>query len=121
MSETNSTLLFISDISGFTDFVNTTEINHSRHIISELLEIIIDSDQLDMKVSEIEGDAVLCYRDSVPATDELIGQCEVTFKSFHSHLKRYDTERICRCGACKTASNLSLKYCTYRTCGKNKY
>ncbi|MFC2085655.1 hypothetical protein ACFLRO_00420 [Bacteroidota bacterium] len=31
-------LLFVPDISGFTQFVKATEISHSRHIIQELLE-----------------------------------------------------------------------------------
>lgn len=110
MTQTNSTLLFIPDISGFTNFVNATEINHSRHIISELLEIIINSDQNKMTVSEIEGDAVLFYKDQVPTAKDLLQQCEATFKNFHAHLKRYNTERICRCGACETASELSLKF-----------
>ncbi len=107
-------LLFIPDISGFTDFVNTTEINHSRHIISELLELIINSDQLKLTVSEIEGDAVLFYKEDIPSVSELIEQCQLTFKNFHSHLRRYDTERICRCGACETASQLSLKFILHR-------
>jgi hypothetical protein len=34
----NKELLFIPDISGFTRFVNDSEINHSRLIIQELLD-----------------------------------------------------------------------------------
>lgn len=49
--------VFIPDISGFTNFVKQTEISHSKHIISELLEAIINSNILDLKVAEIEGDA----------------------------------------------------------------
>ena len=44
----NPTLIFIPDISGFTEFVNQTAIEHSQHIISELLEIIIDANQLEL-------------------------------------------------------------------------
>ncbi|MBA3648149.1 MAG: hypothetical protein H0W62_06305 [Chitinophagales bacterium] len=47
----NKGLLFIHDISGFTKFVNETEINHSRLIIQELLEILVDANQLDLTVS----------------------------------------------------------------------
>ena len=110
MANSESTLLYIPDISGYTDFVNNTEISHSRHIISELLEIIIDSDKLSMNVSEIEGDAVLFYKEDVPSVSDLIEQCKHTFINFHNHLRRYDTERICRCGACETATQLSLKF-----------
>ena len=35
----NRGLLFIPDISGFTRFVNETEIEHSRQIIQKLAEI----------------------------------------------------------------------------------
>ena len=110
MNNTKQTLIFIPDISGFTKFVNNTEIDHSRHIISELLEIIINSDETGMNVSEIEGDAVLFYKEEIPSVSKLIEQCQLTFINFHSHLRRYDTERICRCGACETASQLSLKF-----------
>ena len=55
-------LLFIPDISGFTKFVNETEIEHSRIIIEELLENIINSNKLGLHISEVEGDAILFYR-----------------------------------------------------------
>ncbi|NQU88329.1 MAG: DUF2652 domain-containing protein [Mariniphaga sp.] len=114
MTVSKSTLLFIPDISGFTDFVNKTEINHSRHIISELLEIIINSDKSDMSVSEIEGDAVLFFKEDVPSVPDLIEQCKHTFINFHNHLRRYDTERICKCGACETATRLTLKFIIHK-------
>lgn len=114
MTKSKSTLLYIPDISGFTDFVNKTEINHSRHIISELLEIIIDSDKFGMSVSEIEGDAVLFFKEDIPSVSDLIEQCQHTFINFHSYLRRYDTERICRCGACETATHLSLKFIVHK-------
>lgn len=52
-------LLFIPDISGFTKFVHENEIEHSRIIIEELLENIINSNEIGLKISEVEGDAVL--------------------------------------------------------------
>ncbi len=58
----DSALIFIPDISGFTRFVTETETRHASHIISELIEAILESNQLDLSVSEIEGDAVLFYR-----------------------------------------------------------
>ncbi|MGD9327583.1 MAG: DUF2652 domain-containing protein, partial [Cyclobacteriaceae bacterium] len=103
-------LILIPDISGFTEFVNNTEISHSQHIISELLELLIKSDHLDLDVAEIEGDAVLFIKEgSVPSVNDLIDQAEKMFLHFHRHLKQYDLQRICSCGACSTASGLSLK------------
>lgn len=51
-------LLFIPDISGFTQFVKTTEIEHSQHVIAELLEVLIDANSLNLELAEIEGDAL---------------------------------------------------------------
>ena len=106
----NESFLFIPDISGFTEFVNSTEIEHGQHIISELLEIIIASNKLKMTVSEVEGDAVLFYKyEQVPSIEDIIKQSETIFLNFHNHLQGYEVERICQCGACSTASELSVK------------
>ena len=107
----NQTLIFIPDISGFTEFVNNTAIEHSQHIISELLEIVIESNKLDFSISEIEGDAILFYKmESIPRIDEIIDQTKEMFINFHSHLDVIDKTTVCQCGACKTASNLTLKF-----------
>ena len=104
-------LIFIPDISGFTKFVTETELVHSQHIITELLETLMDTNHTDLKVSEIEGDAILYYRfGKAPAADELLKQVEQMFVRFHEHLTRYENRRICQCGACKTAHSLSLKF-----------
>ncbi|MEO0553002.1 MAG: DUF2652 domain-containing protein [Bacteroidota bacterium] len=111
MSQDQASLIFIPDITGFTQFVNQTEIKHGQHIISELLEIIINSNKLGLLVAEIEGDAVLFYLEKqLPTVDQLIDQAKEMFVNFHNHLLDYETRRICRCGACTSASQLSLKF-----------
>ena len=95
-SHPQPTLIFIPDISGFTRFVNETEIDHSRHIIEELLEILIDANEIGLQVSEIEGDAILFYREQqVPTTAELLAQVQRMYVKFHTHIKKYDAYRIC--------------------------
>ena len=104
-------LIFIPDISGFTKFVTETEISHSQHIIEELLEIIIDANKIGLEVSEIEGDAVLFYRfGAAPSAQEMLDQVKEMFSRFHMHLKKYETHRICNCGACCTANKLAIKF-----------
>ena len=44
------TTLYLADISGFTEFVNETEIIHGQEIIIDLLETIIDKNKLPMKI-----------------------------------------------------------------------
>ena len=111
---TNRGLIFIPDISGFTRFVNEVEIDHSRHIIQELLEVIINSNKIGLEVSEIEGDAILFYKygDS-PDLKEVYEQVEKMFCEFHKQLHTYDHRRFCQCKACTGAVDLTLKVITH--------
>jgi hypothetical protein len=104
-------LIFIPDISGYTKFITETETKHAKHLITELLEVIIEADELKMVVSEIEGDAVLFYRKGDPPTlSELITQAKKMFLDFHTHLKIIQRDNVCQCGACRSAVNLTLKF-----------
>lgn len=88
-----------------------TEIEHSKHIISELLELLIDANTLGLTLAEIEGDALFFYKEGViPDHVSLMEQVEVMYLAFHNHLLAYRFRRICRCGACTTASDLQIKF-----------
>jgi hypothetical protein len=94
--------------------VNNTEILHSVHIISELLEAIIDNNMLGLKIAEIEGDAIFFYKKGkLPAPEVLFGQIEKMYVAFHQQLKLYDRDRICSCGACSSVNNLQLKFISH--------
>jgi hypothetical protein len=106
----NKGLIFIPDISGFTRFVNETDIEHSRLIIQELLEIIINANHIGLEVSEVEGDAVLFYRfGELADLAELYKQVKKMFCDFHRSLILYDKFKFCQCAACVAAAGLSLK------------
>ena len=106
-SSAQPTLLFIPDISGFTKFVHETEITHSEHIIAELLESLIDANEMGLEVSEIEGDAILFYRaGKKPTVVETLAQVQRMYIKFHSALLKYESQRICQCGACIQANDL---------------
>ncbi len=110
----NEALIFIPDISGFTKFVTETEINHSQHIIKELIEVIVKSLTPEIIVSEIEGDAVLAYRlGNPPSYTELKELAEKIFLNFHSQLRIIERDNVCSCGACTGASDLTLKFITH--------
>src|SRR4029078_4839969 len=110
----NRGLLFIPDISGFTRFVNETEISHSRLIIQELLELLINANQIGLEVSEIEGDAVLFYKfGDAPDAKDIYVQVAKMFTEFHRQLSAYDRFKYCQCKACVAAINLTLKIITH--------
>ncbi|KXX69211.1 DUF2652 domain-containing protein [Flammeovirga sp. SJP92] len=103
------TLLFLPDISGFTEFVQTTEAQHSQHVIAELLEVMIDSNTIGLELAEVEGDALFFFKEEMPSLEQLLAQIENTFTAFYSHLKLLEKNRVCPCMACTTAPQLQLK------------
>lgn len=110
----NRGLLFIPDISGFTKFINETEIEHSRLIIQELLELLVSANEMGLEISEIEGDAILFYRyGDPPDLADLYRQVEKMFREFHKSLYAYDQRRFCQCKACVSAVDLTLKVITH--------
>ncbi len=106
----SKSLLFIPDISGFTNFVQTTEVEHSQHVIAELLEILIASNTQNLQLAEVEGDALFFYKEnSIPSQEKLLAQIETMYTAFYGHLKLLEKNRICPCNACAMAPQLELK------------
>ena len=59
-------LILIPDISGFTRFVNTINIQHGALVTRELLHEIIDANPFNLRLCEIEGDAILYFKIGKP-------------------------------------------------------
>ena len=106
-----SATILIPDISGFTDFVTRTELDHGAHIIRELLDVLATANTTGFTLSEVEGDALLLYRKApAPSLGEVVDQCTEMFVRFHECLVVIERDSVCRCGACKTASHLGVKF-----------
>ena len=110
MPQTNATIL-IPDISGFTDFVTSTELEHGSHAIGILLDTIVQAVGDEYQVSEIEGDAVLMFkRGPAPTKKEILDICLKIFNAFHYQRKWMQQHSICPCGTCQAIINLTLKF-----------
>ena len=80
-------LICIPDISGFTKFMSETDYELNSKVVPSLLNEIIYSNEIGLKVSEIEGDAVLFYkRGELPSLKKLIGQCQHFYAQFYKQL-----------------------------------
>jgi Protein of unknown function (DUF2652) len=80
-------LICIPDISGFTEFMRSVDIDVSSQVIPSLLNEIIYSNKIDLKVSEIEGDAVLFFKKGeLPAFQDLIDQCKLFYTKFYEKM-----------------------------------
>ncbi|MBQ4820545.1 DUF2652 domain-containing protein [Aquimarina sp. MMG016] len=86
--EAEPTLICIPDISGFTRFMSSTDIELSSKVIPSLLNKVIYANKLDLRVSEIEGDAILFYKTGrLPTFAELVYQCRLFYTEFYEQLK----------------------------------
>ena len=89
--EMSPTLICIPDISGFTKFMSDVDIELAAKVIPSLLNNIIYSNELDFKVSEIEGDAVLFYRTGkLPTFEDLINQMRLFYTEFYKQIDTLD-------------------------------
>lgn len=110
MPTTNATIL-IPDISGFTEFMTTTELSHSTTAINMLIDAMIKAIGDEYEVAEIEGDAVLLVRKGpAPTRKEILTTCLNIFNAFHYQRKWMQQHMVCACGACLAISNLTLKF-----------
>ena len=94
--------LYIPDISGFSKFVNETEITHGQEIIAALLESIIETNTLKMDVSEIEGDAIIFYQfGEAIEPQQFYNESKKILEQFHKKIGQLNNAIECECGACK--------------------
>lgn len=103
--------LYIPDISGFSKFVNETEITHGQEIIAALLGSIIETNTLKMDVSEIEGDAIIFYQfGEAIEPQQFYNESKKILEQFHKKIGQLNNAIECECGACKAIKNLTLKF-----------
>jgi uncharacterized protein YndB with AHSA1/START domain len=103
--------LVIADITGYTQFLTTSELEHANGIISELLNAVIASIQAPLTVSSVEGDAVFMYG-AMPegmAGQTVLESVELLYCAFAGSLETMTLNTTCRCNACANISSLGLK------------
>jgi len=103
-------LICIPDISGFTKFMSDSDSKLSSKVIPALLNKIIYSNEIGLKVSEIEGDAVLFYNSGkLPALSALVSQCVYFYKQFYKELNLLKKRHAKEEKGYKIPKNLGLK------------
>lgn len=100
--------MLIADISGYARFVHDTEIEHSREILSELLETVVRAVGGKLEVTQLAGDAIF-FIGAVPP-EEIVRIVEKTFIRFHQRIRAMRAATNCPCNACRSIGNLNLKF-----------
>lgn len=101
----------IADISGYTQFLTESELEHANGIIGELLNAIIGAIQAPLQLSRVEGDAVFLYG-TMPENmsgQTVVESVELLYCSFARSLETMRLNTTCPCNACSKIGSLGLK------------
>jgi hypothetical protein len=111
MSDTRQGFLVLADISGFTAFVTTTELEHGPPIIATLLEEVIGRISPPLELLEVEGDAVfaLGVDGTVVPPALLLDVLQAGLAGFRERQRELEADTSCSCNACRGVSRLRLK------------
>jgi class 3 adenylate cyclase len=111
MSRTKQGFLVLADISGFTEFVTATELEHGPPLIAELLEEVIRRVAPPLEVESIEGDAVfaLGVDGTVVPPASLLDVLRAGFDGFRTRQRELEADDSCACRACRNVGRLRLK------------
>ncbi len=103
--------LVIADISGYTQFLTSSELEHANGIIGELLNAVIAAIKAPLAVSSVEGDAVFMYgvMPEGMSGQTVLESVELLYCSFAESLETMVLNTTCRCNACANISALGLK------------
>ena len=104
--------LVLADISGYTSFVATTEIEHADLALSILLEAIVEKLSSLLTISKLEGDAVFAYVEQGKLLEgkSLLELIDHTYLAFRDKADMLFRGATCACKACLAIPTLDLKF-----------
>ena len=110
-NRTDHGFLILADVSGFTAFVTTTELEHGSDIIAALLDEVVGHLSPPLEIQEIEGDAVFALggEGAVLPRARLLEVLDDAFAAFKARQRAMQAAETCSCGACQQTGRLDLK------------
>jgi hypothetical protein len=104
--------MMISDITGYTGFLNQSELEHAEDSLRVLLQLLIKHSGPPLVISRLEGDAVVSYTPTSHSFrgETLVDMIEMTYVAFKKALETMIFNTTCTCNACRNLPNLDLKF-----------
>ena len=112
MKQVEKGIIQIADISGYTAFLNESELEHAQDSLQSLLEVLIENTHLPLVISRLEGDAVISYatEGSFLQGTSMLEMVESSYIAFRQALELMVINTTCTCNACRNIPNLDLKF-----------
>jgi uncharacterized protein YndB with AHSA1/START domain len=103
--------LLLADITGYTAYLQGTELEHAQDVLADLLETIIAGIEPPFEVSKLEGDAVFAHMPAEEIDAQLLfDTIEATYFAFRRRLRDVVHSTTCDCNACVLIPSLDLKF-----------
>lgn len=104
--------LVIADITGYTTYLNESELEHAQDSLASLMELMIEDTKPPLVISRLEGDAVISYapKGTIFQGQTLLEAIENTYIDFRRAREQMVLNTTCPCNACRNIPNLDLKF-----------
>jgi uncharacterized protein YndB with AHSA1/START domain len=106
-----SVCLLIADISGYTEYLSTVEIDHAQDILADLMGTVVTSLRPSFRLAKLEGDAAFCFAPAEQVDGsvllDLIEHCYFAFRRRRRDVRQATS---CECNACMRIPDLNLKF-----------
>jgi hypothetical protein len=106
--------LVICDVSGYSEYLHSVELEHAQDVLADLTETIVDRLRPTFHLSKLEGDAAFVYGlESEIEASKLFDTIEDTYFAFRARVRDIDHATSCDCDACRRIPQLDLKVVTH--------
>ncbi|TME81393.1 MAG: DUF2652 domain-containing protein, partial [Chloroflexi bacterium] len=110
MSLPESGYLMIADLTGYTAYLSSSELEHAPTIAGDLLETIVGRLEPPFRLAKFEGDAAFLYVEDERADGSLlVDALEAAYLAFRRRLRSIEQATSCDCNSCRLAPRLDLK------------
>jgi uncharacterized protein YndB with AHSA1/START domain len=102
----------ITDISGYTAYLTSVELEHAEGIMKSLFDTLVKEMQSPLTISKLEGDAIFAYakEGSFVQGQTLLEAIEKIYCAFAMSLESMQRSTTCTCKACELMPTLDLKF-----------
>jgi uncharacterized protein YndB with AHSA1/START domain/class 3 adenylate cyclase len=103
--------LLIADISGYTEYLSTVEIDHAQDILADLIGTVVTGLRPQFRLAKLEGDAAFCFAPAEQVDGSmLLDTIEHCYFGFRRRRRDVRQATSCECNACMRIPDLNLKF-----------
>ncbi|MEO5964214.1 MAG: DUF2652 domain-containing protein, partial [Candidatus Limnocylindrales bacterium] len=111
MLQSEPVCLVIADISGYTGYLASVELDHAQDILADLMGTVVTALRPTFRLAKLEGDAAFVWTgaDAVDAS-LLLDTIERCYFGFRRRRRDVRQATSCPCNACTRIPDLNLKF-----------